>query len=398
MQMKFFRLLPVVFIFSLPVLLMAQAKQKAKPATKAATAKSKTLAKPSIADTGTQPFQLIISAKGFKDSTAAIIFHPSNQQYQGPNGFVKNEKVVLQGTIPQPDVFVLVLTDNKDRANDKYFNLYLDNQHSEISLDPTSHNVKVVSGKLMQEFDDLIKAFGPQFDELTRLSQTKQQAQQNGQPVDSLDKRFAQVSAQVNQQIPAFITKHASSPVSAFLLYTTRPVMSLDQLQRNLALLQGEAASNIRAAELAEYVHTEAYLRQGAPAPEFTQADTLGKPVSLSSFKGKYVLVDFWASWCGPCRMENPNVVNAFNQYKDKGFTVLGVSLDKDKNKWLQAIHDDRLSWTHVSDLQYWQNAVAQQYRVQSIPQNLLIGPDGKIVAKNLRGEALDAYLKDLLK
>ena len=123
-----------------------------------------------------------------------------------------------------------------------------------------------------------------------------------------------------------------------------------------------------------------------------------GKNVSLSSFKGKYVLVDFWASWCRPCRAENPNVVNAYNQYKNKNFTVLGVSLDQAKPNWLQAIQADNLTWTHVSDLQFWNNAVAQLYHIQSIPANMLIDPTGKIIARDLRGEDLNRKLSELLK
>jgi len=136
----------------------------------------------------------------------------------------------------------------------------------------------------------------------------------------------------------------------------------------------------------------------GEPAPEFTQTNPEGKVVKLSDFKGKYVLIDFWASWCGPCREENPNVVTAYNKYKDKGFTVLGVSLDNPgkKEAWMKAIADDKLTWTQVSDLKGWDNIVALQYGVRSVPANFLIDPDGKIIAKDLRNEALNSKLAEL--
>lgn len=136
----------------------------------------------------------------------------------------------------------------------------------------------------------------------------------------------------------------------------------------------------------------------GSEAPDFTQHTPEGKPFSLSDLRGKVVLIDFWASWCRPCRMENPNVVKAYNTYHDKGFDVLGVSLDKTKEAWTRAIEQDGLTWHHVSDLAFWNNAVAQQYGVSSIPYSVLVGRDGKVLAKNLRGPALQAKLAEVLK
>ena len=120
--------------------------------------------------------------------------------------------------------------------------------------------------------------------------------------------------------------------------------------------------------------------------------------MSLSDFRGKYVLLDFWASWCPPCRKENPNVVNAFQQYKDKNFTIVGISLDKDKAKWLKAIADDHLTWAHVSDLKYWDSEIPALYGVRGIPANVLLDPNGVIIAKNITGEDLQNTLKEVIK
>lgn len=136
----------------------------------------------------------------------------------------------------------------------------------------------------------------------------------------------------------------------------------------------------------------------GATIPDFSQTDKDGTPISINDLRGQYVLVDFWASWCGPCRGENPNVVNAYKKYKDRGFTVLGVSLDDNKENWLKAIEDDNLDWYHVSDLKGWKNSVAKQFGVQSIPFSILIDKEGVILGKNLRGEELQNTLSDLFK
>jgi peroxiredoxin len=133
-------------------------------------------------------------------------------------------------------------------------------------------------------------------------------------------------------------------------------------------------------------------------APELSLPDANGKTVTLSSFKGKYVLVDFWASWCLPCRKENPNVVQAYNKYKDKNFTVLGVSLDKDKGDWLGAIENDKLAWTQVSDLQEWKSMAVSTFNFSGIPFNVLVDPQGKIIAQSLRGDSLERKLEEVLR
>jgi len=136
----------------------------------------------------------------------------------------------------------------------------------------------------------------------------------------------------------------------------------------------------------------------GKLAPDINMADTSGKPFALSMLRGKYVLVDFWASWCGPCRGENPNVVKAYNKFKNKNFTVLGVSLDKDKASWVKAINDDNLNWYHISDLKYWSSAAVALYGFDGIPYNVLVNTEGQIIGSNLRGKALEMKLGELIK
>ncbi|UXD69401.1 AhpC/TSA family protein [Sphingobacterium faecium] len=163
--------------------------------------------------------------------------------------------------------------------------------------------------------------------------------------------------------------------------------------------LSGEVRAYPSAVQLAAYIQDQSAISVGNLAPDFTQPDTLGKLVSLADFRGKYVLLDFWASWCGPCRHENPNLVQAFHKYKNRNFTILAVSLDgaSQREAWMNAIHTDGLPWTQVADLKGWKNEAAEQYKVKSIPSNFLIDPQGKIVARNLRGSALEQYLAKFL-
>ena len=193
---------------------------------------------------------------------------------------------------------------------------------------------------------------------------------------------------------------YKSSPVSTFFLFQYANIFPSvkDQLSTYYGMLQGDAKTGPFADIITKTLASSSFGKIGSVMPNFIQNDVNGKPVSLASFKGKYVLVDFWASWCGPCRAENPNVVKAYNDFKSKNFTILSISLDNNKDKWLEAIKKDGLTWTHVSDLKYWKNEVAVQFGIESIPASFILDPTGKIIARDLRGADLSTFLSKTLK
>jgi peroxiredoxin len=224
-----------------------------------------------------------------------------------------------------------------------------------------------------------------------------------------LDKTF-------NAFVVDFVEKHPKSPSTFLALSYLDPVIQLDVIKKvekaisetmynsplHVDILnkigQLESQKQIQDAQMAEQERMMGHLKIGNAAPEINLPSANGGNISLSSLKGKVVLIDFWASWCMPCRQENPAVVKMYNKYKDKGFTVYSVSLDKEKSKWLSAIQQDGLIWpNHVSDLKFWQSAAAQTYGITSIPFTVLIDKDGKIIDKNLRGAQLEAKLKEIL-
>ena len=305
----------------------------------------------------------------------------------------KGGTFVLKGIIAEPNLHQL----NFDVAGKKSV-MFMGNEN--ITIKGNIENVKdfVVKGSAVNnDFIEFQKTFNPLFQKLTALNQ-KMYATPNQQPNDSLVALFKATVDTTVAAIEKFVANKKSSPVTPFLLVVTR---ELEQdpitLEKRFARLSPASQKGFYGKILEEGLASSKVGTLGSEAIEFTQNDTTGNPVSLNSFRGKYVLIDFWASWCKPCRMENPNVVTAYKKFKDKNFTVLGVSLDKSRDSWIQAINDDGLAWTQVSDLQSWNNAAARKYKIESIPQNFLVDPNGKIVGKNLRGEDLEAKLCELL-
>ena len=239
--------------------------------------------------------------------------------------------------------------------------------------------------------DEKIKITAEYFDELAQEGKLAEKE-------DSLRNHYAQLSAEKESFIKTWVLQHPTSSVSAFIIalnYLNQPqAETLVPLYQPLA---PDVKNSYYGKVVGENVARVESLMIGKIAPDFSQTDSNGTTISLSSLRGKYVLIDFWASWCGPCRVENPNLVRTYDRFKER-LTILGVSLDQKKDPWLKAIQDDRLNWLQVSDLKGWGNVVALQYGVRSIPANFLLDPDGKIVAKGLRGEQLDARLSELIR
>ena len=216
----------------------------------------------------------------------------------------------------------------------------------------------------------------------------------------ALQPKLAEIDSVRNTLILQWLDEHPNSFISADIIYTEfSHRLRKNDLEAMLNKLSPEAKNNLQAKELLHLIEVSKATAIGGTAPDFTQPDTLGNPVSLTDFRGKYVLVNFWASWETNSRDNNPAVLKAYNIFKDKNFTILSISMDDDKDKWLQAIHTDGMPWTHASDLKGWKNnAAAKQYDVEYLPFNILINPSGQIIAKDLSGDDLANKLAEVLK
>jgi peroxiredoxin len=306
---------------------------------------------------------------------------------------VQSGKFILTGRVTEPNLYEINFGSAKKKSV-----MFVGNDAITVSGDVENLKNLAVTGSASQnDFMDFQNTFNPYILQLNALNQYANSA-------EGMTKRDSVVTVSktlVGSILSAedqFIQNKKSSYVSPFVLIVLSQLSDdVFGLEKKLNSLSPTVQNSFYGKYLQQQIADKKVGAVGTDAIDFVQNDTTGKPVQLNSFRGKYVLIDFWASWCHPCRMENPNVLAAYNRFKNKNFTVLGVSLDKTREPWVQAIKQDKLTWTHVSDLKFWNNEVAMKYHVQQIPQNMLIGPDGKIVAKNLRGEELQSKLCELL-
>lgn len=329
-----------------------------------------------------------------KDSaTVVLIDGVSNKELSSAKSIAGNFS--LQTQLVNPSLLVLSI----EGVNQK-LPVFVGNENVSVEGDAQNPATIDVKGSVSHDvykvyMGELNPKMMPYVMNMQAASQEKNTAKK-----DSLNSVAAKQSKEVISVFNQLSKKYTSSPVTTLMLLQFSNIFP--EVKENLAAIYEGLEADAKKGPFAEFIDktiaSSAFGQIGTVLPDFTQNDTNGKPFTLSSLRGKYVLVDFWASWCGPCRAENPNIVKAFNQFKTKNFTVLGVSLDQDKAKWLEAIKKDGLAWNHVSDLKYWNNAVAAQFGIQSIPASFLIDPTGKIVARDLRGADLDKFLATNLK
>ena len=284
----------------------------------------------------------------------------------------------------------------------KYF--YLDAGETIVSSADSLKHARITGASEQVNSDDaaLQKCLEPIWNENGEIGQFQMNSSEETQKSEAFKKEFnAKVKAVDEKQaatVGNFIKEHPGSPISLYALSGNMGSQAtLPQLKELFNSLSPAIRNSSAGKAFAERVVRMEKTAVGSPAPDFTENDVNGKPVRLSDFRGKYVLLDFWASWCSPCRKENPNVVKAFNKYKDRNFTIISVSLDQTRDPWLAAIKKDNLDWTHVSDLKGFDDAAANLYEVHAIPDNYLIDPSGKIIAKSLRDVALDEKLASVL-
>ena len=308
-----------------------------------------------------------------------------------------NGHFTLSGTVTGlPEVAYL-------RYNDRTFfaQFFLDPSRMTVKAYKDSLRATSVTGSPTTDvFNSYINELKNQAKEMQKYQQSYFQAQAKGDKQEMGRIRANLEAANENMQVYAknFVRENNNSVVAPFIIWSQLAnQIGYKDLKALADTISPDLSASVYMKNLTKELDKMAKTAVGQVAPDFTMNDPEGNPVTLSSLRGKYVMIDFWASWCGPCRHENPNVVAAYNKFKDKGFDIIGVSLDKKKEDWVKAIKDDHLDWHQVSDLNYWQNAAAQLYGVHAIPHSVLLDKEGRIIATDLRGDALQQKLSELM-
>ncbi|WP_295124003.1 TlpA disulfide reductase family protein [uncultured Chitinophaga sp.] len=332
------------------------------------------------------------------DTGTIIMTDPLDRNAASDTIQVTKGRFVWSGTVDSIKAVYLVI---KDTPYDNGVHLFLEPGNVYVTGGKSSADIVQLSGTPENErLDSLNKVFDGLSKPLQGYGNAYAKAVQENDlaTIDSLTQLYYKVSLQKKQALRNYIAQHGSSYATMFAMYNLYQYNPDGKsLQELYATLPPALQASPMGVKLKDRLDGALRTQIGGAAPDFILNDAKGNPVALSSLKGKYVLLDFWASWCVPCRFENKNLVKAYAGYKDKGFEILGLSIDTDRNAWQQAIAEDGLNWMHVIDQKARESEVYKLYTVGGIPMNFLIDKEGKIVGKGLRGKELETLLQQVL-